>query len=159
MPAMPALAAAPAVLSPVVTPAAAPGLLAVSTIELTLRMGVALVLITSFLVGATRFTKRHLHNRGQDRPQIDIRHQRQLSKQATVTLLTAGSRNLLIAHTASSTTLLAEGDDLVAAPTAADGPSSETSIDIRTPEPAGRGSRKARANPIRQLQNKTVRRG
>lgn len=163
------------------------GLLATSTVELTIRMGVALAVIMAIMYLATRFAKRQIGFRGQDRPQIEVRAQRQLTKHATLSLVRAGGRQMLIASNSQAITLLAEGDDLTKEPAGSDhsersgstnGPrfrrsrglgdapsisdgsiaaaaddgspgADRTSIDIR-PMPRG--------NPIRALQNRTVRR-
>ncbi|MEM7326851.1 MAG: flagellar biosynthetic protein FliO [Actinomycetota bacterium] len=132
-------------------------LLATSTIELTLRMGVALLVIMGLLWLVTRFAKRQLGPRGNDRPHIDVTFQRQLTKHATLSLVKAGDRNLLVASNNQAITLLAEGDDLIAVPEAPARSSRVTrgvtgdqpSIDVR-PKPV---------NPIRALQDRTVRRG
>ncbi|MEM7275029.1 MAG: hypothetical protein AAF547_18245 [Actinomycetota bacterium] len=152
-----------------------PTVLATSTLELTLRMGVALTLIVLLLAGITRFARGRLVGRGGDRPSIDVAYQRQLTKHATLSLVTAGDRHLLIASNNQAITLLAEGDDLMAG--AETGPGDDSAageggdaIDIRSTRPgsgAGVGSGAGagsvgpadRGNPIRALQNLTVRRG
>lgn len=134
-------------------------LLATSTLELTLRMGVALLIIMGIMYLVTRFARRHLSHRGQHRPNIDVQYQRQLTKHATLSLVKAGNRNLLIASNNQAITLLAEGDDLTALadpepqPQRLAGPvpmGDEPNIDIRS---------KPVVNPIKALQNRTVRRG
>ncbi len=133
-------------------------MLATSTIELTLRMGVALLIIMGIMWLVTRFARRHLNHRGHDRPNIDVQYQRQLTKHATLSLVKAGNRNLLIASNNQAITLLAEGDDLTAAPESEAQPQRLTrqavgeqpNIDVRS-IPA--------VNPIKALQNRTVRRG
>ncbi len=149
-------------------------LLAVSTVELTIRMVVALVVIGLLLLALNRLTRRILDGRGGSRPVLSVRHQQRIDRHASVTLLTAGDRNLLIGTTSQSIVLLAEGDDLGTPSAAGSGQtaadpsigsngngagtgaangtgngSSPAAIDVR--------SRSGR-NPIRALQNKTVRR-
>lgn len=133
-------------------------LLATSTLELTLRMGVALMIIMGIMWLVTRFARRHMSHRGHDRPHIDVQYQRQLTKHATLSLVKAGNRNLLIASNNQAITLLAEGDDLTALPETEPQPKRLTGqvvgeqpdIDVRS-TPA--------VNPIKALQNRTVRRG
>lgn len=137
---------------------AAGPVLATSTIELTLRMGVALLIIMGIMWLVTRFARRHLNHRGQDRPHIDVQYQRQLTKNATLSLVKAGNRNLLIASNNQAITLLAEGDDLTATPESEGQPQRLTrqvvgeqpNIDVRSMPVV---------NPIKALQNRTVRRG
>jgi flagellar biogenesis protein FliO len=129
-------------------------LLAVSSAELTIRMVVGLAVVGLLLWILHRVTRRVLDGRGAGRPTITIRHQQRLDRNASVTLLTAGERNLLIGTSGQAIVLLAEGDDLAArAPTPAPaeaGAGHDVSIDVRS---AGW------TNPIRALQNMTVRRG
>ena len=137
-----------------------PAMLAVTTAELTIRMVVGLLVVGLLLLVLNRIGRRVLVGRPGHRPVITIRHQQRLDRHASVTLLTAGGRNLLVGTTSQSIVLLAEGDDLTTGgPVAvgagangangASGSSSAPTIDVR----AGRGR-----NPIRVLQNKTVRR-
>ncbi|MEM9563411.1 MAG: flagellar biosynthetic protein FliO [Actinomycetota bacterium] len=143
-----------------------------STVELSIRMVVALVVIGVLLYALNRLTRRILDGRGGSRPVLAVRHQQRIDRHASVTLLTAGGRNLLIGTTNQSIVLLAEGDDLGAPPstgaasldagpgagpttngtgaTAGGGRGAGTAaIDVRT---------RSGRNPIRALQNKTVRR-
>ena len=138
-------------------------LFAVSTLELTLRMGVALTLILGIMYLATRLARRQLGTRGNDRPHIDVQYQRQLTKHATLSLIKAGDRSLLVASNNQAITLLAEGDDLTAVPE-----TDAQSIDIRASaggrrtasiDADGDARPRALANPIKALQNRTVRRG
>ncbi len=131
-------------------------LAAVSTAELTIRMVVGLAVVGLLLLILHRIGRRVMDGRAASRPSITIRHQQRLDRHASVTLLTAGGRNLLIGTSNQSIVLLAEGDDLAEAdPTAASSTGSTGStttgatIDVRT---------RGKANPIRSLQNKTVRR-
>ena len=130
-------------------------LVATSTLELSLRMGVALTLILGVLYGLTRITRSRLAGRGGDRPSIDVAYQRQLTKHTTLSLVSAGDRHLLIASNNQAITLLAEGEDLVAPPPAAED-RSKASIDIRSSASTAKAEPN---NPIRALQNLTVRRG
>ncbi len=146
------------------------GLLAVTTAELTIRMVVGLVVVGLLLVVLNRIGRRVLDGRSAHRPAITVRHQQRLDRHASVTLLTAGDRNLLVGTTSQSIVLLAEGDDLAVPGAslgspgrgartagaggagtngAAGGQPASPTIDVR----ARRGR-----NPIRVLQNKTVRR-
>lgn len=134
--------------------------LAVSTVELTIRMVVGLAVIGLLLLILNRIGRRVMDGRGGSRPSISIRHQQRIDRHTSVTLLTAGGRNLLIGTSSQSIVLLAEGDDLTnpepgvtSSNGSAESPSSTgatgPTIDVRS---GGRG------NPIRALQNKTVRR-
>ncbi len=135
-------------------------MLAVSTVELTIRMVVGLVVVVGLLAVLSRLARRALNGRLVSRPAIAIRHQQRLDRHASVTLLEAGDRTLLVGTTGQSIVLLAEGADLAspstekpdsgrADDTTAATPS-EPTIDIRS---------RGLPNPIRALQNKTVRRG
>lgn len=161
---------------------AAVPVVAVSTTELTIRMVVALVVIGLLLVVLHRLTRRVLDGRGGVRAAISIRHQQRLDRHASVTLLRAGDRNLLIGTTGQSIVLLAEGDDLTvgdpARPGDTDRPTGITGSGTKGSGTKGSGSKgsgstgagvdgsgaidvrgRNRGNPIRALQNKTVRRG
>ncbi len=126
-------------------------LAAVSTAELTIRMVVGLLVVGLLLLILHRIGRRVMDGRAASRPSITIRHQQRLDRHASVTLLSAGGRNLLIGTSNQSIVLLAEGDDLAdAAPvTGAVDETPSTTIDVRS---------RNRGNPIRTLQNKTVRR-
>ncbi|MEL6984475.1 MAG: flagellar biosynthetic protein FliO [Actinomycetota bacterium] len=138
-------------------------LLAVSTVELTIRMVVGLAVIGLLLLILNRIGRRVMDGRGTTRPSIAIRHQQRLDRHTSVTLLTAGGRNLLIGTSSESIVLLAEGDDLAQPdPTQAASNGSTESVS-GTPATSGAGTTidvrsRGRANPIRALQNKTVRR-
>ena len=135
----------------------APAMLAVTTAELTIRMVVGLLVVGLLLLVLNRIGRRVLEGRPGHRPAITIRHQQRLDRHASVTLLTAGGRNLLVGTTNQSIVLLAEGDDLAVNGGAASGAGENgagtkqpgSTIDVRS----GKGR-----NPIRLLQNKTVRR-
>ena len=149
-------------------PTGAAPALAVSTVELTIRMVVGLAVIGLLLLILNRIGRRVMDGRGGSRPSISIRHQQRLDRHTSVTLLTAGGRNLLIGTSNQSIVLLAEGDDLAepepsgaVTSTGSSGAVSKrasgavstgtatTTIDVRS---------RGRGNPIRALQNKTVRR-
>ncbi|MGH1492427.1 MAG: hypothetical protein ACRBK7_24070 [Acidimicrobiales bacterium] len=136
---------------------------AVSTVELSLRMGLALVLIVTIITGGTALAKKR-GGRAKHTP-VTIRHQQQLTKHTTLTLLTAGQQHLLIATNNQTTTLLAQGPTLTTTGvTDNDTQTSGIDIDIRTPTPTtttnggGGGGKPKTLNPLKQLQNKTVRR-
>ena len=133
-----------------------PMLLAVSSTELTIRMVVGLVVVCVLLLALNRVTRRFLAGRSGRGPAIAVRHQQRLDRHTSVTLLTAGERHLLIGTSSQSIVLLAEGDDLAvdaaapaAQPEAATEPGPGASVDLRPSR---------RTNPIRALQNLTVRR-
>ncbi len=128
---------------------------AVSTTELTIRMVVGLVVVGLLLLILHRIGRRLMDGRAASRPSITIRHQQRLDRHASVTLLSAGGRNLLIGTSNQSIVLLAEGDDLAEA--------DPTATRSSTTGSAGTGSTidvrsRGKGNPIRSLQNKTVRR-
>jgi flagellar biogenesis protein FliO len=136
--------------------------LAASTVELTLRMLVALGVVAVLLTILSRTVRRRLGVRGGPRPWVVIRHQQRLDKHSAITLLQAGDRNLLVGTSGQSIVLLAEGEDLVAAPT--DEPAGRSGARRTTTSTAGDRPTidvrtRALANPIKILQNKTVRRG
>jgi len=136
--------------------------LAASTAELTLRMLVALGFVAVLLTVLSLTVRRYLGGRGGPRPWVVIRHQQRLDKHSAITLLQAGDRNLLVGTSGQSIVLLAEGEDLVAAP--ADEAVARTGAGRTTTTTAGGRSTidvrtRALANPIKILQNKTVRRG
>lgn len=141
-------------------------LLAVSSTELTIRMVVGLAVVGLLLLVLTRLTRRFMEGRGGHRPAIVIRHQQRLDKHASVTLLTAGDRNLLVGTAGQSIVLLAEGDDLgVAAQTTDPGDATTGAVTGGSADEAtGSGATidvrsTGWAHPIRALQNLTVRRG
>ncbi|MGH1494027.1 MAG: hypothetical protein ACRBK7_32325 [Acidimicrobiales bacterium] len=147
---------------------------AVSTVELSLRMGLALVLIVTIITGGTALAKKR-GGRAKHTP-VTIRHQQQLTKHTTLTLLTAGQQHLLIATNNQTTTLLAQGPTLTTTGVTDNGTqTSGIDIDIRTPNTptpkptttttnggggggGGGGGKPRTLNPLKQLQNKTVRR-
>jgi flagellar biogenesis protein FliO len=130
--------------------------LGTSTVELTIRMVVALAVTLLTITTGTRVIRHYRNNTNTTTNPITIHHQQQLTKHTQLTLLTTGTRQLLIATNPTTTTLLAQGPDLTP-PTTNTPQTTQTkttkpkttkpAIDIRTPR-----------NPIRQLQNKTVRR-
>jgi flagellar biogenesis protein FliO len=147
-----------------------------STAELTLRMGLALAVVLLLMFTITAIIRRR---GGADSggPRIQIRHQQQLSKHTTLTLLSAGTEHLLIASSNSETTLLAKGRSLTSDPNALrddDGANPRIGSGQRqaprsgagagTGPAAGRGRQtqidvRGRSGPLKQLQEKTVRRG
>ena len=107
----------------------------VSTVELSLRMGLGLVVTLTVLVVAAKLARRRLGA------------QQQLTKHTTIHLLTTGDHNLLIATNPETTTLLAQGPHLTTTTTGTGTATGGQPIDIRN-----------KPNPLKQLQNKTVRR-
>lgn len=85
---------------------------AVTTLELTLRMLVALALIGGLLLIATRTAKGRF-KLGGPAASIDVRSRHQLTKASAVAVVRAGQRHFLIGVNDNAITLLAEGDDLV----------------------------------------------
>lgn len=154
-------------------PAPTASLMAVSTVELTIRMVVGLAVVGVLLFLLNRMTRRVLDGRSRLRPTISIRHQQRLDRHASVTLLQAGDRNLLIGTAGQSIVLLAEGDDLAVdeplRPGSSTGtrPGSTSGSGSGSGPKAGSGAKQGSGssidvrtrNPIRALQNKTVRRG
>lgn len=137
-------------------------LLAVSSTELTIRMVVGLAVVGLLLVVLTRLTRRFMDGRLGNRPAIAIRHQQRLDKHASVTLLTAGERTLLIGTAGQSIVLLAEGEDLGVRAEVTD-TTEATGAGGTDRAPAGPGATidvrsTGWTHPIRALQNLTVRR-
>ena len=136
--------------------------LAASTAELTIRLVGGLAVVAVLLTVLSRMMRRYGGGRNGRRPAISVLHQQRLDKHASVTLLAAGNRNLLVGTAGQSIVLLAEGDDLAAAGSAPspatdavradplDGGGEASTIDVRS---------RGLTNPIKALQNKTVRRG
>lgn len=133
-------------------------LLAIDTLQLTLRAGLTLALITAFITLATRYTRNHQTNHAQ--PRITIQHQQKLSKHTTVTLLSTNTTTLLIAHNQHDTTLLTQTPNAAAtSPTAGNTTSrAEATSNSSTDGSQINLTAKPRANPIKTLQNKTLRR-
>lgn len=86
--------------------------LAVSTVELTLRMLVSLALVSALLMLITRFA-RNRFRLGTGQATIDVHHRHQLTKSSAVAVVRAGRRHFLIGVNDHAITLLAEGDDLI----------------------------------------------
>ncbi len=144
----------------------------VSTVELSLRMGVALVVVVSLVVLGTGLIRRR--GVGGGASLVRVEYQRQLTKQTVLSLVVVGEQQLLVASNGENTTLLAQGPGLLASDPATT--ASGGSIDIRSgsggpgSKPAatttagaavssGSGGGRVRSvNPLKQLQNKTVRR-
>lgn len=147
-----------------IVPGPDPGMLAVSTTELTIRMVVGLIVVGLLLALLTRVTRRVIEGRGGLRPAVTIRHQQRLDRNTSITLLRAGERNLLIGTSGQAIVLLAEGEDLIV-PEAADPagrvgtPSGSPAVDGGQGRGSGHGGGWGRPRPIRALQNMTVRRG
>jgi flagellar biogenesis protein FliO len=109
-----------------------------------------MAVIGLLLLILNRVGRRVLDGRTGSRPTITVRHQQRLDRHTSVTLVTAGERNLLIGTSSQSIVLLAEGEDLATRdPVPADDEPAAT-LDVGTG---------GRINPIRALQNRTVRRG
>ncbi len=98
------------------------------TVELTIRMLLGLVVVAGLLWGATRFASKRLKPLGAT-ASVVVRGRLQLTRSSSVAVLTVGERNLLIGVNDHAVSLLAEGDDLVAAPV----------VDVRTDVGPGSG--------------------
>ncbi len=135
----------------------------VTTTELTIRMMVALGLITLAITTTTRLIARYRDRDTTTTQPIVIHHQQQLNKHTQLTLLTTGTRQLLIATNQHNTTLLAQGQDLTT-PTKPTTPKPTKPATTTTAAAVGSGPtntidiRPKPRNPIKHLQNKTVRR-
>ena len=124
----------------------------VSTVELGLRMGVGLSVIVGLLWLVARVGRAR---RGGDGPLIVVRAQQQVAKQVSLAVITTGGQDLLVSIAPSGVTLLTTTpnqqpttDNTTDTPPApAHGTGTSGAIDIRT-----------KPNPLKQLQNKTVRR-
>lgn len=132
-------------------------MLAVTTLELTIRMVVGLAVIAGLLWAATRLARSRL-GMDADTVSVDVKARRALTKNSSLVLIKAGSRHLLVGANDHAVTLLAEGDDLVDADLA-----DEPDVDLRR-APAG-PRRRARTGStsapglLNTLRAKTVRRG
>jgi flagellar biogenesis protein FliO len=139
-------------------------MIAVTTLELTLRMLVALGVILGLLAGCNLLLRRYHGVRGGSQAPIRVRAQQRLDKHATVHLVEAGDRRVLVGTTTGSIVVLADGLDLVAEEPAADTSApADRSAAADGPEEASapwltRAIDLRAANPVRSLQNKTVRR-
>jgi len=85
---------------------------AVSTLELTLRMLVALAVVGVLMYGTMRLARTKVGVSGTANP-ISIRARQQLTRSTAAMVLEVGARQVLIAVNDDSVTVLAEGDDLV----------------------------------------------
>ncbi len=149
--------------------------LAVSTVELALRMILALAILVVVLLGAGRLARKRLGGAGR-MPEIEIAARRQLTKTSTLAVVRAGQRHVLIGVNDHAITVLAEGQDLLADDDGVESePGSEPVVDIRTPEQqatAGDGRRREARRPgptirsagprssvVEALRDLTVRRG
>ncbi len=116
-----------------------------TTAELTIRMVLGLAVIVGMLSLGTRLVRRRVG--GTANVAIDIRGRQVLSKASSVAVIQVGARHLLVGVTEHGVNLLAEGDDLVAEPTAtpasgttatnaATDPAVDTAIDLTDPADA-----------------------
>ena len=136
------------------TPVAMSPVFGVSTVELTIRMIVALGVVVLTITTGTRLIRHYRTNTVPGTDPIEVVYQHQLSKHTQLTLLNAGTRQLLIASNPTNTTLLAQGPDLTTPqPTTTTTPATKPAA-----KPAVLDIRPKPRNPIRHLQNKTVRR-
>ena len=87
-------------------------IVAVSTVELTLRMLVGLALVGGLLKLITGLARNRFHL-GSSRAAIDVRDRHQLTKSSSLAVVRAGRRHFLIGVNDHAITLLAEGDDLI----------------------------------------------
>jgi flagellar biogenesis protein FliO len=139
------------------------GVLAVSTAELSLRMGVALAVVLTILFAGVSIARRRGGRTG--RSLLVVEHQQQLTKHTVLSLVTVGEQQLLVASNPQATTLLAQGPSLMTRPQESGG---GVDLDIRggAAKATAKASTGARASagarqsvgPLKQLQNKTVRR-
>jgi flagellar biogenesis protein FliO len=88
-------------------------MIAVSTVELTIRMVVALALVSGLLLVVTRTARTRLRM-GVGGAPLEVCHRHQVTRSSTVALVRSGRRHLLIGLNDHAITVLAEGDDLVA---------------------------------------------
>lgn len=107
-------------------------LLAVSTLELTLRMVVGLTVVVGLLWLATRTARNRLQLGGQASV-LEVCHRQQLTRSATVALVRSGRRHFLIGVNDGAITLLADGDELATPPT---GPAGSAQHRVPTPTDA-----------------------
>ena len=135
--------------------------MAASTVELTLRMVVALAFVGGALLFVTRIARTRLRLNVADTP-IDVYGRRQLTKSSAVAVVRAGKRYVLIGVNDHAITLLAEGDDLV-------DPALEPEVvDVRGKTTRGgawkrrngtKGPASSGTGVVNALREKTVRRG
>ena len=88
-------------------------MVAVSTVELTIRMLVALAVIGALGWGAMWLARSRL-GFGPDRSVLGVVARHQLTRASSVAVVRAGSRHFLVGVNDHAVTLLAEGDDLAA---------------------------------------------
>lgn len=86
-------------------------MMAVSTIELGLRMVVGLAVFLGLAWGLTKVTRNRLGSLGRD-ADLDVKARRQLTRSASVAVLRAGNRHFLLGLSDGAISVLAEGDDL-----------------------------------------------
>ncbi len=98
-------------------------LLGASTGELTLRMVVSLVVMGLAALAVTKLARSRLRLGG-ERAGIAVHARHQLTRSASVAVIRAGDRWLLVGVTDANVTVLAEGADLADEPAAA-GPASD----------------------------------
>ena len=124
-----------------------------STVGMVLRLAISMAVV----IGLMWLAARGLRNRGAGlagRPgrsqPIELLARRGLTKGASVAVVRAGGRTLLLGVTDAQITLLGESDDLVPAP----GPGGPAPGDLGGPGPAGTSLR----STLESLRERTVRR-
>ncbi|MCP3993181.1 MAG: hypothetical protein GY724_29230 [Actinomycetia bacterium] len=121
-------------------------MIAVSTVELTLRMLVSLTLVSGLLWAITRVARNRMGGGSATAP-LDICQRHQLTKSSAIAIVRAGQRHLLVGVNDHAITLLAEGDDLALPPKIkVDGDRPVLEPGPATPEAAR--SESVRAKPI-----------
>jgi len=114
-------------------------LLGASTVELTVRMVVSLAVMGLAVLVVTKLARGRLRLGGV-RADIAVHARHQLTRNASVAVIRAGDRWLLVGVTDTNVTVLAEGDDLAAAPAATDASASAPGASGVPHEPAPRSS-------------------
>jgi len=89
-------------------------MLAASSLELVVRMGISLIVVGVLMAVALK-ASRSRTGMVMSKAGLSVCSRRQLTRSASVMVLRAGERHLLVAVNDQSVTLLAEGDDLAPA--------------------------------------------
>ncbi len=126
-----------------------PVVLGASTTELTLRMVVSLTVMGLATLVVMKLARGRLRLGGV-RAGIAVQARHQLTRNASVAVIRAGDRWLLVGVTDANVSVLAEGDDLApdAVPAVATGPTADATAPPATePEAPARRRRRAAADP------------
>ena len=143
------------------------GVVGVSTVELGLRMAVGLAVIVGLLWLVVRVGR---GRRGGDGPLFVVRAQQQVAKQVSLAVVSTGGQDLLVSIAPTGVTLLTATPTQPATtnnptPTgtgATTAGGATPACGATTTGTAGAGGAidiRTKPNPLKQLQNKTVRRG